>query len=226
MGYLDGSTITVDAVLTKYGRRLLSRGTALGINSFCLSDTGIDYNLWNTDHPSGSAFYGEAIESLPQTEALAQGEYEMRNRLVTLPRSTTALPIIDLQQPPAFKEGEAVATERNVGTWSVATLNYSPADSWIVVIPNRQHILPVTGVWSDIAGVAHQFIAAADIPSAGMIEIKQGADGRGELKLRPAADDQDRFTTLTFISTQTGVWAAHSNLKIPKQVIKVDVSNL
>jgi len=74
MGYLDGSTITVDAVLTKYGRRLLSRGTALGINSFCLSDTGIDYNLWNTDHPSGSAFYGEAIEKtyLPPIRVYAQ----------------------------------------------------------------------------------------------------------------------------------------------------------
>jgi len=45
MGYLDGSTITVDAVLTKQGRKLLAQGQSLGIQGFCLSDTGIDYNL-------------------------------------------------------------------------------------------------------------------------------------------------------------------------------------
>ena len=62
MGYLDNASITVDAVLTKKGREILSRGGNLDIGSFTLSDTGVDYTLWNTDHPSGSAFYGEAIE--------------------------------------------------------------------------------------------------------------------------------------------------------------------
>ena len=150
----------------------------------------------------------------------------MINRLVTLPRSTTALPIIDLEQPSAFSESENTSVERNTRTWTIATLNYSPADSWTVVIPDRQYVVPMGNNWSDISGVAHQFVSAADIPSAGMLEIRQEADGRGELKLRPAADDQDRFTTLTFISTQTGVWAAHSNLKIPKTVIKVNVSDV
>ena len=96
MGYLDNSTITVDAVLTKQGRRLLAQGQPLGISYFCLSDTGIDYNLWNVGHPSGSAYYGEAIENLPQVEALPQAEYFMRNRLVTLNRDTTAMPILDI----------------------------------------------------------------------------------------------------------------------------------
>ena len=62
MGFLDNSSITVDAVLTKKGREILSRGGNLDIGSFTLSDTGVDYTLWNTDHPSGSANYGEAIE--------------------------------------------------------------------------------------------------------------------------------------------------------------------
>ena len=103
MGYLDGSTITVDAVLTKQGRRLLAQGQSLGITSFALTDTGIDYNLWNTGHPSGSAFYGEAIENLPQLEALPQAEYFMRNKLVTLGRDTTAMPILDICLREALK---------------------------------------------------------------------------------------------------------------------------
>ena len=84
MGYLDNSTIVVDAVLTKQGRKLLAQGQGLNIRYFTLSDTGIDYTLWNPDHPSGSAFYGEAIENLPQLEASVHTEYNLRNRLISL----------------------------------------------------------------------------------------------------------------------------------------------
>ena len=83
MGYLDGSTITVDAILTKNGRQILSQGGALNVSAFTLSDTGVDYTLWNVDHASGSAFYGEAIENLPQVEALPAAQYQLRNKLVT-----------------------------------------------------------------------------------------------------------------------------------------------
>ena len=39
MGYLDNSTIVVDAVLTKQGRKLLALGQGLNISYFTLSDT-------------------------------------------------------------------------------------------------------------------------------------------------------------------------------------------
>ena len=48
MGVLNNSSITVDAILTKHGRRKLAEGSGLGITKFSLSDDGIDYNLWNT----------------------------------------------------------------------------------------------------------------------------------------------------------------------------------
>ena len=79
MGYLDNSTIVVDAVLTKQGRKLLALGQGLNISYFTLTDTGVDYSLWNPDHPSGSAYYGEAIENLPNLEALPNSAYFMRN---------------------------------------------------------------------------------------------------------------------------------------------------
>ena len=96
MGYLDGTSVTVDAVLTKKGREILSKGQALNITSFTAADTGVDYTLWNPDHPSGSAFYGEAIENLPQLEAGVHAEYALVNRLVTLPQNTVAIPAIEL----------------------------------------------------------------------------------------------------------------------------------
>ena len=96
MGYLDNSSITIDAVLTKKGREILKNGGNLNITNFTMSDTGVDYRLWNTDHPSGSAFYGEAIENLPMLEANVHAEYNLRNRLVSLNQNTVAIPAIQL----------------------------------------------------------------------------------------------------------------------------------
>ena len=96
MGYLDNSSITVDAVLTKKGREILKNGGDLNITSFTLSDTGVDYSLWNADHPSGSAFYGEAIENLPMLEANVHAEYNLRNRLISLNQQTVAIPALVL----------------------------------------------------------------------------------------------------------------------------------
>jgi hypothetical protein len=62
MGYLNNSVVTVDAILTNKGRELLARGDgSFRITQFALSDDEIDYTLYNPTHPSGSAFYGQAI---------------------------------------------------------------------------------------------------------------------------------------------------------------------
>ena len=95
MGYLDNSSVTVDAVLTKQGRRKLARSQPLNIKYFTLNDSGIDYTTWNPDHASGSAYYGEAIESLPNVEALPNAAYFMRNKLMTLNKDTVSLPLVD-----------------------------------------------------------------------------------------------------------------------------------
>jgi hypothetical protein len=59
MGYLNNNQITVDAILTRRGRELLARGrNEFQITHFALADDEIDYSLWNTDHPLGTAYYG------------------------------------------------------------------------------------------------------------------------------------------------------------------------
>ena len=51
MGYLDNSSITVDAILTKRGRELLSRNDgSFRITQFALGDDEIDYTLFNENH--------------------------------------------------------------------------------------------------------------------------------------------------------------------------------
>ena len=95
MGYLNNQLITVDAILTKKGRELLAKGDgSFDITQFALSDDEVDYTLYNPNHPSGSAFYGEAIENMPLLEAFPDESQMMKYKLVTLPRQTAKMPIL------------------------------------------------------------------------------------------------------------------------------------
>ncbi len=81
--------------MTTKGRQLLAQGN-FNITQFALADDEIDYTLYNPNHPSGSAYYGEAIENMPLLEAVPQETQMMKYKLVTLPRGTARLPILDL----------------------------------------------------------------------------------------------------------------------------------
>jgi hypothetical protein len=95
MGYLNNSVITVDAILTTKGRQLLAQNDgSFRITQFALADDEIDYTLYNPNHPSGSAYYGEAILNMPLLEAFPLETQIMKYKLVTLPRGTAKLPIL------------------------------------------------------------------------------------------------------------------------------------
>jgi len=97
MGYLNNQVVTVDAILTRKGRELLAKNDgSFKITQFALSDDEIDYTMYNPNHPSGSAYYGEAIENMPLLEAFPLETQIMKYKLVTLPRGTAKLPILDL----------------------------------------------------------------------------------------------------------------------------------
>ena len=72
MGYLDNSSVTVDAILTLKGRELLAKGgDSFNITQFALGDDEIDYSLWNPDHPLGTAYYGTSSYSSSSYAALS-----------------------------------------------------------------------------------------------------------------------------------------------------------
>ena len=81
MGILDSDSVIVDAILTKLGRDKLRQGEPLGITQYAFGDTGVDYTLYNSDHPSGSDSYGSAITSLPQLEAVPDDDVFLRSKL-------------------------------------------------------------------------------------------------------------------------------------------------
>ena len=94
MGYLNSSTVSVDAILTKQGRKMLAQGQGLNITKFALGDTGVDYKLYNPDHPKGSSFYGEAITNSPQLEACTADHTNLRYTLMTWDRDKAFIPKI------------------------------------------------------------------------------------------------------------------------------------
>ena len=126
MGYLNNTAVTVDAILTKKGRELLARGDgSFRITQFALSDDEIDYTLYNPTHPSGSAFYGEAIENMPLLEAFPDETQIMKYKLVTLPRGTARMPVLDIGYSAIrIKQGASLAI-------TPQTLNYLSQTSLI-----------------------------------------------------------------------------------------------
>jgi hypothetical protein len=97
MAILNPTTVTVDAILTTKGRQLLARNDgSFQITQFSLADDEIDYTMYNPNHPSGSAYYGEALENVPVLEAFPNDSQIMRYKLVTLPRGTSKLPVINI----------------------------------------------------------------------------------------------------------------------------------
>ena len=119
MGYLNNQVVTVDAILTKKGRQLLAQNDgSFRITQFALADDEIDYTLYNPSNPSGSAFYGEAIENMPLLEAFPDESQIMKYKIATLPRGTAVLPVIAVSSPTiSLKQGQT-------GLLDPSTLNY------------------------------------------------------------------------------------------------------
>ncbi len=100
MAYLNSTSVVIDAILTKKGRELLARNDgSFRITQFSLADDEIDYSLYNPYHPSGSAFYGEAIQAMPIIQAYPDDQEIMKYKLITLPRGTGAIPVISGVSP-------------------------------------------------------------------------------------------------------------------------------
>ncbi len=65
MAFLDNSgDIILDTVLTEIGRKRMATGN-FKITKFALGDDEIDYNLYNKNHSSGSAYYDLEILQTP-----------------------------------------------------------------------------------------------------------------------------------------------------------------
>lgn len=154
MAYLNNQYVTIDAVLTKKGRELLARNDgSFQITQFALADDEIDYTLYNPNHPSGSAFFGEAIEAMPLLEAFVDETQMMKYKLVTLPRGTSKLPVLNL--------GYAAVSLRQAAAINITpqTLNYLGAVStfepsgYLMTVGDSRFLSTFTGTGIDVTGL-------------------------------------------------------------------------
>ena len=147
MGYLDNSSVTIDAILTLKGRELLARGRdEFQITQFALGDDEIDYTLFNESHPNGSQYAGEAIENMPLLEAFPDENNIMIHKLVTLPRGTTKMPIVTANVS-KIQLSLGASTSVNPNTLNFQGLaNVSEPGGYLATIADRRLLVAFEGV--------------------------------------------------------------------------------
>tara|TARA_R100000008_G_scaffold86090_1_gene77852 strand:+ start:3078 stop:3773 length:696 start_codon:yes stop_codon:yes gene_type:complete len=210
MGYLDNSTVTVDAILTKQGRKKLAQNQPLNISYFTLVDTGTDYTTWNEDHPSGSAYYGEAIEALPNLEALPNSaHFMMRNNLVTYAKGTDRIP--SLKEIVDIDFGDSMdSVTRTVEM----TTGYATPSGFAVVVADTSIVLlngstGAPGSNNPMDGNLLQYLNTQDIQSAGMINLTANDNGLYNLTVAPQPNwDATKELTIIVISLDNGAYTS------------------
>lgn len=202
MGYLDNTTLTVDAILTNRGRQILALGGQLSITKFALADDEVDYNLWNPTHTLGSNYYGAVIENMPVLEAVPNESHIMKSKLITLPRNITGIPIMSIAGGPVTfssisNSATITATISNMGPSANATLGYTAilSDSSVAsLMADSTDALNVSipQYVSDQMGIAGNSITAV---SAGRFVIK------------PKSVTGSKTALLTIYGNETGGFA-------------------
>jgi hypothetical protein len=202
MGYLNNNSITVDAILTRKGRELLSRGrNEFNVSYFALADDEIDYSLWNPDHPLGNAYYGIVLESMPITEAVPDETQNMKYKLVTLPRKTVRIPVVSVPQTSfTLSPGQSV-------TITPQTINYTDGNTtfgYSFTLADSD----VCSMYVDQAAPGQAYAGTGNLVAAPLTESEIGASvtvsGKSVVITANMLNIAARSTTLTIVGNETG----------------------
>ena len=201
MGFLNNTTVTVDAILTKKGRELLAQGTeAFNITKFALADDEVDYNLWDVTHPNGSDFYGKVIENMPLLEAIPDENHVMRYKLVTLPKTTTKMPVLKVLGPDAitFDDKDSENQSQKVGA-----ITNNVTDSSFTFILHDQSVAQMTvTIEAGSGATGQQFFLGADEASNSQTEVGM------EVQIKVLKQTAASVTQLTIVGNDTGATAS------------------
>ncbi len=200
MGYLNNSTVTVDAILTKKGRELLAKGrNNFNITQFALADDEIDYDLWNPDHPLGTEYYGTIIENMPIVEAIPDETQMLKYKLITLPKKTTKIPVVNVGNTSITlsAEGDIAVISPNTSnfTGGNATLGYTAILSNSDVVDLR--VAPGGDIQTSVLPTAPRFIG--DNEDAQSVAVT----GR-TFELIAKRQVTEQTATVTIIGNETG----------------------
>ena len=202
MGILDNDTVIVDAILTKLGRQKLANGQPLGVTQYAFGDTGVDYTLYNSAHPSGSDSYGSAITSLPMLEAVPDDNVFLRFKL--------------------YGEGE-----RNVQNFSFITIT-SGTSVTVTKVAGETESNPITiipRVFPNVDGATYNFkvLDMRGLTSSGITPEQINIGGDFTLGNLPPFDHPDPVIA-TVSNSQTLVLNAAPQQITSQRSIGVEVS--
>jgi len=217
MGFLDNTTVTVDAILTKKGRELLAQGTeAFNITKFALSDDEVDYNLFDVTHPNGSDSFGKVIENMPLLEAIPDENHVMRYKLITLPKNTSKMPIVSVSiDSITFNASEGV----NQPARLVSATTANVTDSSYTFILHDQSVCSMTvseGAGSGVGATTPFFLGEDDAPNSKTVVATSVNINVGQ----PV--NSVKATQLTIIGNDTG---ATKSITITNNVTIASIAN-
>lgn len=236
MGYLNNSTVTVDAILTNKGRQILAAGGMLNITKFALSDDEIDYTLWNPSHTLGTNYYGAVIEAMPVVEANPDETQMMRYKLVTLPKTITGIPVVTVTPSSITlanlsSEASVVPSTANLATGN-STLGYTAilSDSSVATL----EVAP-DGVISGINALAGAVAGASqgstvtsflddETTNATAVGTSIARVGK-KFIVKPKPTTTAKSALLTIIANETGGFktiAISVSINYPQQTVLVD----
>jgi len=218
MGYLNNQVVTVDAILTKKGRELLAKNDgSFRITQFALADDEIDYTLYNPNHASGSAFYGQAIENMPLLEAFPDESQIMKYKLATLPRGTAKMPVLDLGYAAiTLKQGASLAiTPQTLNYLGNTSLNET--SGYTATIADVRTMATFTGVGIQSTSAENQNSASTTTLGTNVSSTVIGS----QINLRATTvntlfgSNTQLSTTITFIGLDSG-----ARITIPVTITK------
>jgi len=164
MAFLDNSgDIILDAVLTDTGRMRLAKGDGtFKITKFALGDDEINYNNYNSNHASGSAYYDLTVLQTPVLEAFTNNTSLMKSKLLSIPRTNLLyLPVLLLNR-------SMIGTRRNntfgkaEGTHYIVTVDERTSRTTLSNADNPQPGLIPAIVDNDQDGVMNGFEPGVD----------------------------------------------------------------
>tara|TARA_R110000796_G_scaffold195148_1_gene311671 strand:- start:4442 stop:5116 length:675 start_codon:yes stop_codon:yes gene_type:complete len=198
MGFLNNTTVTVDAILTKKGRELLAQGTeAFNITKFALSDDEVDYNLWDVTHPNGSDYYGAVIENMPLLEAIPDENHVMRYKLVTLPKNSIRMPIVSISPGSiAFAVGGGLT---QVSPTVEPNTSGATDSSYTFILHNRSvaNMTVQTAAGGSVGASTPFFLGEDDAPNSKTVVAKS-------VRIGVIAVQNNASTQLTVVGNDTG----------------------
>lgn len=139
MAFLDNSgDIILDAVLTDTGRYRLAKGNgAFRVAKFALADDEINYQLFNSSHPSGSAYYDLEIMQTPILEAFTNNTSLMKHKLIDISRTNLLyLPTMQLNDQKANTKAIKLTVTAGDIT-SASNVGSTESGTGIFIIPSN-----------------------------------------------------------------------------------------